>query len=153
MKSSHNSGYAWRDGRPILPLSTFDYLSSHTRSLLDIDFIYSVSESRMSGWRFSMNPIEIRDAIRSGKLNKHQLAYLSEVFSQLDGVDFKLFIHKCGASIYEVARTMSMCKINDVFVREFMNTYSEIFDNKLSPLPPYIVSGSIFHSFTSGLVR
>ena len=153
MKNSQKSEYSWREGRPILPLITFDYLCARTRSQLDTDFMHSVSEARMSGWRFSMNPIEIRDAIRSGNLDKNQLAYLSEVFGQLDGVDFKLFIHKCGASIYEIARTMSVCHINDVFVREFMNTYSEIFDNKLSPLPPYIVSGSIFHSFTSGLVR
>lgn len=70
----------------------------------------------MSGWRDKMTPEDVRDALRRDSLNDDEKAYFGEVFNQMDGIDFKSFLHACGASIYELARTMGECQINALFV-------------------------------------
>lgn len=68
-----------------------------------------------------MTPEEIRDGIRTGDLEVQQRHYLTEVFEQCDGLDIRLFRHSCGASLYELAKTMIACKVRHPFVAEWLN--------------------------------
>lgn len=82
----------------------------------------------MAGSSFQMTPIDIRDTIRSGKFDKLQKSYLSEVFEHCDGLDIRLFRHSCGASLYELARTMIACQVTHPFVAEWMNCRSPCYE-------------------------
>ena len=128
---------AWRKGRPVLPLATFDYPHAHKRYKFRADTIYGLTECRMSRWPVNMQPEDIRLALHKKTLNNMEVAYFGEVFNQMDGIDFKEFLYSCGSSIYELARTMNACPITSVYVKEFINYYSLVYDPNDQILPKY----------------
>ncbi|MYD43218.1 MAG: hypothetical protein F4W90_04915 [Gammaproteobacteria bacterium] len=116
-----DSVFAWRRRRDILPLECFDFPRARVRADFDKAIIGSLTGPRMAGHSYKMTPYEIRDLVRSGDLNKQQKCYMYEVFEQCDGLNIRLFRHCCGASLYELARTMIACRIRHPFVAEWLN--------------------------------
>ena len=123
-----DSAFAWRRRRKILPLSYFDFPEAHICTRFDPSVLSDLTIFRMAGSSFKMSPQEIRDAVRSENLSKLQRGYLAEVFEQCDGLDIRMFRHNCGASLYELARTMIECEVTHPFVSEWMNSRSPKYD-------------------------
>ena len=112
---------AWRCHRDILPLKRFDFPKAHTRAHFDDQTLASIACGKMSGSTLQLSPTEVRDAVRSEPLNADQRDYLHGLIKQFDGLEIRLFSHCCGASIYELARTMIACDIRHPFLAEWMN--------------------------------
>lgn len=116
--------FDWRLPRAILPLENFDFPEAHVRSNFNHDVIWGLTAPQMAGSRVQMTPEEIRDAIRDCQISDDTKAYLHEVFQQCGGFRIKLLFHSCGASLYELARTMISCEVRHPFVAEWMNCRS-----------------------------
>ena len=115
------SAFEWRRRREILPLERFDFPRAHIRADFDREMILDLTVHRTAGSSVQMTPEEVRDGIRTSKLDEQQRHYLAEVFEQCDGLDIRLFRHCCGASLYELARTMIACNVRHPFVTEWLN--------------------------------
>lgn len=112
---------AWRRHRDILPLKHFDFPEAHKRTRFDESVLASIACGKMSGNTLDLNPVQVRDAIRSERLDTDQRDYLHGLITQFDGLEMRLFSHCCGGSIYELARTMIACNIRHPFLAEWMN--------------------------------
>ena len=148
---NNNEPFAWRNKRPILPLESFEHEQVKERSPFNANDIWSISSPRMSGWTYKMAPADIRDALHQNEINEDQREYFGEVFSQFDAMDFKLFIRSSGATVYEIARCMAQCNINNPLIIELINKYSTDYDYQSSLMPPYIFNPSMYHSFSAGI--
>ena len=139
--------FGWREGRSIYPLETFDYPKAKIRSEFKPVLIHGLTAHRMSGWRFKMTAQQVRDALRREELTHDELTYFCEVFNQFDGIDFKLFLYGCGASIYELARTMIACSVRKAFVKEFINRLSSSYVRAPNIFPPYLFLNNLYRRY------
>ena len=139
--------FGWREGRPIYPLESFDYPKAKIRSEFNPVLVHGLTAHRMSGWRFKMTAQHVRDALRREELTRDELTYFCEVFNQFDGIDFELFLYSCGASIYELARTMIACSVRTSFVKEFINHLSLSYDHDSHIFPPHLFLNNLYRRY------
>ena len=95
----------------------------HERSTFSKDHIASMSMSRMAGSDISRLPEEIRDILRTGRLDRDDRTYLRELIVQFDGEDIRRFVMYCGISRYEMARVMIACNIESPLLAEWINNH------------------------------
>lgn len=142
-----NDPFAWRKPQPMEPLASFDYPEARKRSVFDAEDVASISQHRMCGWAYQLSPEQIRDAIQKSDPSEEELGYLQEMIIQMDAVDFRIFVHRSGVSVYEIANIMSKFVITSPFLMHYINRFSNTYDESKTILPKYKIGGNMYHPF------
>ena len=121
--------YAWRLPQDVISLDNFDFPQLHRRSEFDSEKIGGIIAPRMAGCAVSRSPEQIRDMIRSGKLERNDRIFLNELIMQFDCYDIRRFTMYCGISVYEMARAMIGCGIRLRLLTEWMNCHSPLYES------------------------
>lgn len=103
--------FDWRLPLSVIPLENFDLPGMHEPSEFNADRIASMTMSRTAGCEIRRSPEEIRDMIRTGRLQCDDRAYLGELISQFDCQKIRWFTMHCGISRYEMAKVIIACDI------------------------------------------
>lgn len=77
----------------------------------------------MAGSAIRRSPEQIRDMIRTGRIDRDDRSYLRELIIQFDCEDIRWFMMHCGISRYEMARAMIACKVRHHLLVEWINSY------------------------------
>lgn len=112
---------SYRRRRSVIPLENFDSPRLHKRAPFESSAIWSLSAPRMAGFSIRLTPKDIRDALLSKEIDEDTKSYLRQMFEQMGPLDIRLFRHNCGASLYELARTMIECEVTHPMVAQWMN--------------------------------
>ena len=127
--SAPGDPYAWRLPQDVISLDNFDFPQLHRRSEFDSEKIGGIIAPRMAGCAVRRSPEQIRDMIRSGKLERDDRIFLNELIMQFDCYDIRRFTMYCGISVYEMARAMIGCGIRLRLLTEWMNCHSPRYES------------------------
>ena len=111
----------------VLPLERFDRSSNHDRPpCLDegVSLLRGLISNHMAGIARKFSAEEVVEMIKHPTdLTPKQISYIRELINHCSPRILKLLACSIGLSIYEWARIMRMCEINNRQLAEWINSY------------------------------
>ena len=111
----------------VLPLEDFDRPSNHHRPQrldLGMNLLQGQISNHMAGIRSKFTVEEVVEMMKSPKeLSSRQISYLRELINHCSPWILKLLSNSLGLTIYEWARVMGICEINNRRLAEWINSY------------------------------
>ena len=111
----------------VLPLEDFDLPSNHLRpKRLDwgMNLLQGQISNHMAGIRSKFTTEEVVEMMKNpSALSSRQVSYLRELINHCSPWILKLLSNSLGLTIYEWARVMGICEINNRRLAEWINSY------------------------------
>lgn len=111
----------------VLPLEDFDLPSNHHRLQqleLGMNLLRGQISNHMAGIRSKFTAEEVVEMMQHPKeLSARQISYLRELINHCSPWILKLLSNSLGLTIYEWARVMGICEINNRRLAEWINSY------------------------------
>ena len=111
----------------VLPLDDFDLPSSHHRPQqleLGMNLLRGLISNHMAGIRSKFTAEEVVEMMKNPSvLTARQISYIRELINHCSPWILKLLSDSIGLTIYEWARVMGICEINNRRLAEWINSY------------------------------
>lgn len=111
----------------VLPLEDFDLPQNHRRPKrldLGMNLLQGQISNHMAGIRSKFTAEEVVEMMKNpGVLSSRQLSYIRELINHCSPWILKLLSNSLGLTIYEWARVMGICEINNRRIAEWINSY------------------------------
>lgn len=111
----------------VLPLEDFDLPSNHLRPQrldLGMKLLQGQISNNMAGIRSKFSAEEVVEMMKNPSgLSSRQISYIRELINHCSPWILKLLSNSIGLTIYEWARMMGICEINNRRIAEWINSY------------------------------
>lgn len=111
----------------VLPLEDFDLPSNHLRPEqldLGMNLLQGQISNHMAGIRSKFTAEEVVEMMKNPEvLSSRQLSYIRELINHCSPWILKLLSNSLGLTIYEWARVMGICEINNRRIAEWINSH------------------------------
>ena len=111
----------------VLPLEDFDLPSNHLRPQrldLGVNLLQGQISNHMAGIKSKFTAEEVVEMMQHPiDLSSRQISYLRELINHCSPWILKLLSDSIGLTIYEWARVMGICEINNRRLAEWINSY------------------------------
>lgn len=111
----------------VLPLQDFDLPSNHVRPQqldLGMNLLQGQISNHMAGIRSKFTAEDVIEMMKNPSvLSPRQVSYIRELINHCSPWILKLLSNSLGLTIYEWARVMGICEINNRRIAEWINSY------------------------------
>ncbi|MXZ56516.1 MAG: hypothetical protein F4227_00870 [Gammaproteobacteria bacterium] len=111
----------------VLPLEDFDLPSNHRRPQrlpLGVNLLQGQISNHMAGIRSKFTAAEVVEMMKNPSvLTMRQISYIRELINHCSPWILQLLSNSLGLTIYEWARVMGICEINNRRLAEWINSY------------------------------